>query len=74
MLLVYYCLFLSSVPGDCSEPVEALSYFSARFTQRYGPIHPLFYIGDLTDAVKVATGGSADEVSWWWAWSVCASS
>ena len=51
------------VPVDCSEPIDALNCFSDRFNQRYGPIHPLFYIGDLNDAVKEATGGSALQVS-----------
>ena len=61
--VLHVCPVSSAVPSDCTEPVEALGYFSERFTLRYGDTHPLFFDGDLTDAVKEATGGSAEEVS-----------
>lgn len=49
------------IPPDCEGSVEALHYFSERFGSRYGDIHPLFFIGSLSDAVKEATGVPADE-------------
>ena len=42
-----------------TEPSTALQEFSHNFEQRYGPIHPLFYVGSLSDAVRDATNGSA---------------
>ena len=42
-----------------SEPSTVLQEFSHNFEQRYGPMHPLFYVGSLSDAVREATNGSA---------------
>ena len=36
---------------------QALQVFTTRFEQRYGAMHPLFYIGSLKDAVREATSG-----------------
>jgi len=45
------------LPQDCLEPNEALQHFTQKFEQRYGAMHPLFYIGSLSDAVEEATSG-----------------
>ncbi|XP_076439934.1 FAS-associated factor 1-like [Babylonia areolata] len=34
--------------------IEALEHFSHEFGQRYGEMHPVFYIGSLDDAIKDA--------------------
>ena len=43
----------------CTEPDTVLEQFSRNFAQRYGPMHPLFYVGSLSAAVREATSGSA---------------
>ena len=60
--LVFVFVIIVSVAHDCVEPSEGLACFSQRFAQRYGSIHPLFYIGSLADAVSEATGGSVAKV------------
>ena len=47
------------VPEDCTEPYEALQYFTHSFEQRYGAMHPLFLLGSLSEAVSEATIGTA---------------
>ena len=49
----------SLMPQGCTEPNTVLQEFSRNFEQRYGPMHPLFYVGPLSDAVREATSGSA---------------
>ena len=61
-LSIYLFIYLSTVPIDCDDPTNALSYFKARFLSRYGEPHPLFYIGSLADAVKQANGVSVADV------------
>ena len=51
-----------SVARDFIEPSKGLACFSQRFAQRYGNVHPLFYIGSLSDAVNEATGGPVAKV------------
>ena len=46
------------MPQGCGPDV-ALQHFARNFEQRYGPTHPLFYVGALSAAVKEATSGSA---------------
>ena len=46
------------LPG-CTEPDTVLQQFTHNFAQRYGPMHPLFFVGSLSAAVKEATTGSA---------------
>ena len=46
------------MPQGCSPDI-ALQHFARNFEQRYGPTHPLFYVGALSAAVKEATSGSA---------------
>jgi hypothetical protein len=45
------------IPETCVEVTEALQFFTARFEERYGPTHPLFYEGGLKEAVREATSG-----------------
>ena len=47
------------MPQGCTNPDTELQHFTRNFAQRYGPIHPLFYVGPLSAAVKEATSGSA---------------
>ncbi len=47
------------IPQGCLEPYEALQFFTHAFEARYGPMHPLFLIGSLSEAVGEATSGSA---------------
>ena len=47
------------------EASEALQHFTGRFEQRYGAMHPIFYVGGLKDAVREATSTTADNVSGW---------
>ena len=63
-LFSFWCLCFSllSVARDCVEPSRGLTCFSQRFAQRYGSLHPLFYIGSLADAVNEATGGPVAKV------------
>ena len=54
---VYILYVLNIVPDGCSDPSEALQHFTEKFEQRYGVMHPLFYVGSLKDAVREATTG-----------------
>lgn len=45
-LVMYWCHYISIL-------------YNTPHTHRYGPIHPMFFIGSLADAVKEATGGLA---------------
>ena len=47
------------VPEVCTDPYEALQYFTLSFEQRYGAMHPLFLLGSLSEAVSEATIGTA---------------
>lgn len=56
---------LCPVPDSCIQPSEALQVFTTRFEQRYGAMHPLFYIGSLKDAVREATSGVGNVSKLW---------
>lgn len=46
------------IPRECTDPSEALQHFTEKFEQRYGEMHPLFFVGSLAGAVEEATTGS----------------
>ena len=62
--IIYNCVYYL-VPESCMEASEALQHFTGRFEQRYGAMHPLFYVGGLKDAVREATSATAGNVSGW---------
>lgn len=43
------------IPEECTDPQIALQLFTSNFEQRYGGLHPLFYIGSLAEALKEAS-------------------
>ncbi|XP_078352953.1 FAS-associated factor 1-like [Oculina patagonica] len=45
----------------CTDAAENLVKFTTQFEERYGEIHPHFYMGPLTEAIKEAGGASAKE-------------
>ena len=47
------------MPQGSTEPDTVLQEFTQNFAERYGPMHPLFFVGSLSAAVKEATTGSA---------------
>lgn len=46
---------------NCADTAENLVKFTTQFEERYGEIHPHFYMGPLTEAIKEAGGASAKE-------------
>lgn len=45
----------------CTDSAENLVKFTTQFEERYGEVHPHFYMGPLTEAIKEAGGASAKE-------------
>ena len=43
----------------CTDSDTVLQQFTHNFAQRYGTVHPLFYVGPLSAAVREATSGTA---------------
>ena len=51
------------MPEDVHDQTAALEHFSREFSNRYGECHPVFYIGNLEDAIKDALHVKAKDVS-----------
>ncbi|XP_013397035.1 FAS-associated factor 1 [Lingula anatina] len=49
------------MPDDVGDEVAALEHFSRVFAERYGDIHPVFFIGKLEDAIKEALACKAKD-------------
>ncbi|XP_015752631.1 PREDICTED: FAS-associated factor 1-like [Acropora digitifera] len=47
--------------NDCLDTAENLVKFTTEFEERYGEVHPHFYMGPLTEAITESGGASAKE-------------
>ncbi|XP_015242229.1 PREDICTED: FAS-associated factor 1-like [Cyprinodon variegatus] len=50
------------MPENSENEADALLYFTAEFSSRYGETHPMFYIGSLEAASQEAFYGKARDV------------
>jgi hypothetical protein len=44
----------SLIPNNCDNAYEAIDNFVSEFSIRYGPLMPLFFIGNIEDAIRDA--------------------